>query len=235
MSLEGHGGAVMDAMFSPDGTLVATSSEDGFARVWDAQTGYLVMPFKASGRINGIAFRPADGMLLALATSHATTLLLDIPAETRPPEEISAIVGRESNWLVQQGKLIRKAAIAHTAAPGESKGSAGAERVLRTPEDVVNAFISALEGADNEAITGLLAKNHKFWSLIRADADERLRFAKLFQDCKIAGTEFRSDQLAAMTTLACPVGELAIWTVKEGDGWKFQNFGSRAKADEKAK
>jgi len=184
MSLEGHGGAVLDATFSPDGTLVATSSEDGFARVWDAETGYLVMPFKAPGRINGIAFRPTNGMMLALATSRATAFLWDIPAETRPPEEISAIVGRESNWRLERGKLIRKAAIAHADAPGDSKGTADAERVLRTPEEVVNAFISALESADNEATTKLLAKNHKFWALIRADGDERRGFAKLFKDCK---------------------------------------------------
>jgi hypothetical protein len=193
------------------------------------------MPFRAPGRINGIAFRPTGGVMLALATSRATTFLWDIPAETRPPEEIAAIVSKESNWRLQQGKLIRKAAIARTDASGESKGSAGADKVLRTPEEVVDAFISALNSADNAAITRLLAKNHKAWALVRAGGEEQRGLAKLFKDCKITGTEFRSDQLAAITTLDCPIGELAIWTVKEGEGWKFQNYGARPKAGGTAK
>src|SRR5262249_24892603 len=39
-TLEGHMGAVHYVMFSPDGRLLATASNDGTVRVWDVRTGH---------------------------------------------------------------------------------------------------------------------------------------------------------------------------------------------------
>ena len=40
--LEGHGGWVLSAEFSPDGTHIVTASSDRTARLWDAETGRLL-------------------------------------------------------------------------------------------------------------------------------------------------------------------------------------------------
>ena len=45
--LNGHGGAVTAASFSADGRRIVTDSEDGAARVWDAETGDQTAVFQA--------------------------------------------------------------------------------------------------------------------------------------------------------------------------------------------
>jgi ribosome assembly protein 4 len=38
-ALEGHTNAVSDAIYSPDGKLIATSGFDGAVKIWDSATG----------------------------------------------------------------------------------------------------------------------------------------------------------------------------------------------------
>jgi WD40 repeat protein len=44
--LSGHGGAVLDATFSPDGRFIASASADYTARIWSMETGLTVKSFK---------------------------------------------------------------------------------------------------------------------------------------------------------------------------------------------
>lgn len=66
MTIQGHSNAIHSVMFSPDGTLVATSSTDG-VWLWDAETGEQVRVLPSQEFINGIAFHP-DGVMLAAAS-----------------------------------------------------------------------------------------------------------------------------------------------------------------------
>jgi WD40 repeat protein len=64
-------GSIDYALYSPDGSRIATSSGDGTVRIWDAQTGKqtaLIETFV--GRVSYISFLP-DGRLLVLTDSRA--------------------------------------------------------------------------------------------------------------------------------------------------------------------
>ena len=67
-----HDGAVRAVVFSPDGTRVATASDDKTARLWDAATGQpLGQPMKHGNPVCGVAFSP-DGTKLATASWDLT-------------------------------------------------------------------------------------------------------------------------------------------------------------------
>jgi hypothetical protein len=77
-TLTGHTGYAYAVAFSPDGTLLATSSRDGTARLWNVGTGQAIriLPGHASG-VLGVAFSP-DGTLLATSGGDKTARLWDV-------------------------------------------------------------------------------------------------------------------------------------------------------------
>jgi WD40 repeat protein/serine/threonine protein kinase/two-component SAPR family response regulator len=80
--LSGHTGAVNSVAVSPDGTTLASGSQDGTIMLWDVETGPAIGT--AHGRItghadavNGVAFSP-DGSILASGSRDGTVILWDI-------------------------------------------------------------------------------------------------------------------------------------------------------------
>ncbi len=79
-----HEEDVVMARFSPNGRIVATASQDGTARLWDAQTGQpLGLPLRHRGSVLCVAFSP-DGKQLVTASADHTARIWD--AETGSPK-----------------------------------------------------------------------------------------------------------------------------------------------------
>jgi roadblock/LC7 domain-containing protein len=70
--LEGHSGWVRAVVFSPDGQLVASASDDRTVRVWETATGACRSVLEGhSSLINAVVFSP-DGQLVASASNDST-------------------------------------------------------------------------------------------------------------------------------------------------------------------
>jgi roadblock/LC7 domain-containing protein len=76
-TLTGHTYGVHGVAFSPDGKLLATTSDDGTARLWDAATGHAIRTLTGHAfPVQAVAFSP-DGKLLATASDDKTARLWD--------------------------------------------------------------------------------------------------------------------------------------------------------------
>ncbi|KZP23443.1 hypothetical protein FIBSPDRAFT_1042895 [Athelia psychrophila] len=80
---EGHTDCVMSVAFSPDGQRLASGSQDGAIRIWDAQTGTLVAgPFKGhTGWVLSVVFSP-DGQHIASGSADNTLRIWDAQTGT---------------------------------------------------------------------------------------------------------------------------------------------------------
>src|SRR5262249_25523053 len=81
-----HDAAVLCAVFSPDGRRIASSDQDGWVKVWDAQTGRELLKFRAhqEGHARSVAFSP-DGRRLATASWDGTVKVWDARALEKDP------------------------------------------------------------------------------------------------------------------------------------------------------
>jgi WD40 repeat protein/DNA-binding SARP family transcriptional activator len=82
LSFKGHDGDVSDVAFSPDGSRLGSTGEDGKLNVWDPSTGRLVSSLAASGHASGPSFS-ADGSLVAAAWGEPTDQVRVLDLSTR--------------------------------------------------------------------------------------------------------------------------------------------------------
>ena len=77
----GDSGSVVSVAFSPDGTILATGTQDGTTQLWDAATLQQIgVPLTAdSRRISSVAFSP-DGKTLATSSYAGTVRLWNVTA-----------------------------------------------------------------------------------------------------------------------------------------------------------
>ena len=76
-TLTEHASVVNSVAFSPDGTTIATGSDDGTVQLWDANTGASTHTLTGhGGRVNSVAFSP-DGRTIASGSRDQTVRLWD--------------------------------------------------------------------------------------------------------------------------------------------------------------
>ena len=81
-TLRGHYGRVWSVAWSPDGTRLASASDDRTARVWDAATGQPIHMLRGhTGSVMSVAWAP-DGTRLASASYDGTMSVWDVPCCT---------------------------------------------------------------------------------------------------------------------------------------------------------
>ena len=93
LTLFGHADRVFGISFSPDGTRLATASEDGSAKVWDAGSGKELLTLSGhTGTVWGVTFSP-DGTRLATASIDGTTKVWDVTTG----QELLTLTGHTNN------------------------------------------------------------------------------------------------------------------------------------------
>ncbi|MBI4786523.1 MAG: hypothetical protein HY782_05710 [Chloroflexi bacterium] len=77
LTLRGHSAPLNGIAYSPDGKRLATASDDGTAKVWDATTGQLLLTLMGhTSPVSGVAFSP-DGKRLATSSEDQTAKVWD--------------------------------------------------------------------------------------------------------------------------------------------------------------
>ena len=102
-TLSGHTSSVCSVAFSPDGTRLASGSDDQTVKLWDVRSGELVRTLSGhTSSVRSVAFSP-DGTRLASGSDDQTVKLWDVAqrragAHPQRPYRLGLLGGLQPGW-----------------------------------------------------------------------------------------------------------------------------------------
>jgi WD40 repeat protein/serine/threonine protein kinase len=138
LTLRGHAGGVMSVAWSPDGTRLASGSNDGTVKVWEAATGKDTLTFRGhTNGVNCVAWSP-DGRRLASASWDTTVKVWE------------ATTGKETRTLRGHTKRVWSVA---WSPDGARLASASGDQTVRVWEAASGKETRTLRGHAQEVLS----------------------------------------------------------------------------------
>jgi WD40 repeat protein len=195
-SLAGHRNEVQGAVFSPDGSRVATASTDKTARIWDVATGQTLAVLRHDDEVNSVAFSP-DGSLLATASDDLTVRLWKVAS------------GEPAGVLEGHKELVWSAAF---SPDGTRIVTASQDKTARIWDVATAKEIGAFQADVRSAafspdgtriVTASTEESSYLWN---AETGEKI--AELKDNCPTFWAEFSPDGTRVVTGSGCQVARI---------------------------